>query len=80
MDVLANNVPNNPYGLVGRQATLTVRAQELCDSRCGLPALPVPNSPYGLCGHKATLEEGEDAGLSELRSCVTEEVELGSRP
>ena len=31
------------------------RAQELCESRGGLPGRPVPNSPYGLCGRKATL-------------------------
>ena len=31
------------------------RAQELCESRGGLPGFPVPNSPYGLCGRKATL-------------------------
>ena len=34
---------------------LTLRAQELCESRSGRPGLPVPNSPYGLCGRKATL-------------------------
>ena len=27
---------------------LSVRAQELCESRGGRPGLPVPNSPYGL--------------------------------
>ena len=50
-------VPNKPYGVSGRKATLnyTVRAQELCESRGGRPGLPVPNSPYGLCGRKATL-------------------------
>ena len=36
---------------------LTLRAQELCESRGGRPGLPVPNSPYGLCGRKATLNE-----------------------
>ena len=49
-------VPNSPYGLCGRKATLnyTVRAQELCGSRGGRPGLPVPSSPsYGLCGRKA---------------------------
>ena len=56
---------------------LTLRAQELCDSRGGRSGLPVPNSPYGLCGRKATLnlngesrvqglsEEGGGAGLSQ---------------
>ena len=54
-------VPNNPYGLCGRKATLSlnslslVRSQELCESRGGRPGLPVPNSPYGLCGRKASL-------------------------
>ena len=54
-------VPNSPYGLCGRKATLNLnseqwhRVQELCESRCGRPGLPVPNSPYGLCGRKATL-------------------------
>ena len=35
--------------------TISLRAQELCESRGGRPGLPVPNSPYGLCAHKATL-------------------------
>ena len=50
-------VPNSPYGLCGRKATLklSLRAQELCESRGGRPWPPVPNSPYGLCGRKATL-------------------------
>ena len=43
-------VPNNPYGLCGRN-----RALELCESRSGRPGLPVPNKPYGFCGRKATL-------------------------
>ena len=32
-------VPNSPYGLCGREATLnyTFRAQELCESRGGSP-------------------------------------------
>ena len=53
-------VPNSPYGLCGRKATLnlnlgqSVRAQELCESRGGISGLAVPNSPYGLCGRKAT--------------------------
>ena len=55
-------VPNSPYGLCGRKATLNksfvLRAQELCGSRGGRPGLPVPNSPYGLCGRKATFKEG----------------------
>ena len=48
-------VPNSPYGLCGRKATLKDRGQELCESRGGCPGLPVPNNPYGLCGRKATL-------------------------
>ena len=57
-------VPNSPYGLCGRKATLKKnkkkkgsfnRVQELCESRGGRPGLPVPNSPYGLYGCKATL-------------------------
>ena len=35
--------------------TISLRAQELCESRGGRPGLPVPNSPYCLCGRKATL-------------------------
>ena len=53
-------------------------AQELCESRGGLPGLPVPNSPYGLCGRKATLSCDNEVTL-ELRSCVKVEVAvLGS--
>ena len=50
-------VPNSPYGLCGRKATLNYkfRAQELCESRGGRPGLPVSNSLYGLYGRKATL-------------------------
>ena len=55
-------VPDGPYGLCGRKATLnlnrsTHKAQELCESRGGRPGLPVPDSPYGLCGRKATLNQ-----------------------
>ena len=38
-------VPNSPYGLCGREATLNLysnRAQELCGSRSGSPGLPAP--------------------------------------
>ena len=34
-------VPDSPYGLRGRKATLKNRAQELCESRGGRPGLPV---------------------------------------
>ena len=56
VDVL--DIPNSPYGLCVRKATLehSARAQELCESRGGRPGRPVPNSPYGLCGRKTTLE------------------------
>ena len=51
-------VPNKPYGLCGRKATLNTlsgRAQELCESRGGRPGLPVPNKPHGFCVREATL-------------------------
>ena len=42
-------VPNSPYGLCGRKATLNLKrrhgTQELCESRGGRPRLPIPNSP-----------------------------------
>ena len=52
-------VPNGPYGLCGRKATLNLnfhgsRAQELCESRDGRPWLSAPDSLYGLYGRKAT--------------------------
>ena len=47
-------IPDSPYGLCGRKATLEYK--ELCESQGGHPGLPVPNSPYGLCGRQATLE------------------------
>ena len=54
-------VPNSPYGLCGRKATLkkkkiNFRAQEPVRKRGQELGLPVPNSPYGLCGRKATLK------------------------
>ena len=48
-------VPNNPYGLCGRKATLNQSSGDVCESGGGRPGLPVPNKPYGLCGRKATL-------------------------
>ena len=51
-------VPNSPYGLCGRKATLN--CQELCESRGGHPGLLVPNSPYGLCGRNARVEDEKD--------------------
>ena len=51
-------IPNSPYGLCGRKATLNLnvsRAQELCERRGGRPGLSVLNSSYGLCKRKATL-------------------------
>ena len=50
-------VPNGPYGLCDRKATLKNRAQELCESLGGRAGLHVPNSPYGLCGRQATLKD-----------------------
>ena len=42
-------VPNSPFCLCGRKATLkkkhSVRVQELCESRGGRSGLPVPNKP-----------------------------------
>ena len=53
-------VPNSPYGLCRRKATLeegiSVRAQELCEHQGGRPVLPVPNSPHALCGRKPKLK------------------------
>ena len=56
-------VPNKPYGLCERKATLNqltriemFRAQELCEGPGGRPGLPVPNKPCGFCGRKATLK------------------------
>ena len=43
-------VPNSPYRLCGRKATLK------CESRGGQLGFPVPNNPYGLCGRKAALK------------------------
>ena len=63
----AGPIPNNPYGLCGRKATLNLNsvsnhsAQELCESGGGRPELPVPNNPYGLCGRKATLNLSSEA-------------------
>ena len=60
--VLGSPSSNRAYGLCERKATLnllSVRAQELCESRGGRPGLPVlnSNSPYGLCGRNATLNQ-----------------------
>ena len=43
-------VPNSPYSLCGRKATLDLNtntrgAQKLCESGGGRPGLPVPKSP-----------------------------------
>ena len=52
------DVPNSPYGLCGRNATLKRHGvQELCESRVGRPGLPVPNKSYGLYGRKAIIIE-----------------------
>ena len=52
-------VPNSPYGLRGRKATLNervedFRVQELCQSRGGRPGL---HRSYSLRGRKATLNK-----------------------
>ena len=57
-ELCESRVPNSPYGLCERKATLNLnvsRAQVLCERRGGRPGLSVLNSPYGLCGRKATL-------------------------
>ena len=38
-------VPNSPYGLCGRKATLNLKSHKLCESPDGRPGLAVPNSP-----------------------------------
>ena len=53
------------------------RAQELCESRGGLPGLPVPNSPYGLCGRRAAVKRIQ---ISKVRSCVKEDMEVLASP
>ena len=35
------------------------RAQELCETRGGLPGLHEANKHHGFCGHKATLNRIE---------------------
>ena len=60
--VLGPPVPNSPYGLCGRKATLnldcsTHRAQELCESRGDRLGHLVPNKPYGFCGREGLLTE-----------------------
>ena len=72
-------VPNSPYSLCGRKATLNlawIRAQGLCECRGGRTVeVAVPNGPYSLCGRKATLKWK----AQELGSCVkVEVVVLGS--
>ena len=46
-------VPNSPYGLCGRKATLKLKSymaelSSCSESRGGRPRLPVANSPYSL--------------------------------
>ena len=80
-------VPNSPYGLCGRNATVNLnwsnRAQGLCESRGGRPGLPVPNSPCGTRGRKSTLSDR--TGLCDWMmrnsgkwdSCVVSAITLG---
>ena len=58
---------------------VTLRAQELCQSRRGCPGLLVPNSPSGLRGRKNKTKQNsiELNDSSELWSCV--KVEVGVR-
>ena len=49
VDILCSPVPNNPYGLCGRKATLKKknrgqRRSELRERGGGRPGLPIPNS------------------------------------
>ena len=51
-------VPNSPYGLCGRKATLNSNSDTRSCVKVEVDVLgtiPVPNSPYGLCGRKAPL-------------------------
>ena len=48
------SVPNSPYGLCGRKATLSEEDLGLELRRGGRPGIPVSDSPYGLCGRNAT--------------------------
>ena len=52
-------IPDSPYGLCGRTATLNKRTLSELRSRVKYEVVvlgsPVPDSPYGLCGRKATL-------------------------
>ena len=76
-------VPNSPYGLCGREATLNLRGPEfrscvkvevaVLDSP---PHLIITSSPDGLCGRKATL----NVRGPELRSCVKVEVAVPKSP
>ena len=56
--VMGFPVPNCPYGLCGRKATLNLFAIELRSCvkvEVAVLGSPVPSSPYGLCGRKAAL-------------------------
>ena len=70
-------VPNSPYGLCGRKATLNSNSRVSVVRTCvkvEVAVLSSPSliySPYGLCGRKATLNLKLS---SELRSCVKVEV------
>ena len=58
VDVLGSPVPNSPYRLCGRKATLNCSISELRSREkveVDVLGSPVPNSPYGLCGRQATL-------------------------
>ena len=55
---------------------LSLRAQELCESRSCRPVFPVSNSPYDLCGRKTTMNEVSCFRAQEL--CESEVVVLVS--
>ena len=56
--VMGFSVPNCPYGLCGRKATLNLFAIELrsiVKVEVAVLGSLVPSSPYGLCGRRAKL-------------------------
>ena len=65
-------VPNSPYGLCGRKATVNTQFGQssgaVRKSRWPSWSPPVPSSPYGLNGRKATLDLKERQGRR-ARTC-----------
>ena len=66
-------VPNSPYGLRGRKATLDVLSEH---RSCVKVEVDVPNSPHGLClcGRKATFNDEQTSG--ELPSVGSERLKI----